>query len=435
MKADDPIERRYVERTPGSAAVGARAEQVMPAGDTRAAGYHSPYPLTLVRGAGAEVWDVDGNGYWDLAGNYTALVHGHACAPIVEAAVAAIGRGTAWPARNPGQVELAELLVDRIASVERVRFCNSGTEAGMLASVVARVATGRPNILMARFGYHGSHELFEHGSFDGRLAVPGATATLLAEYGDAASFEAVLAERGDEIAAVFLEPVMGSGGVVTAPPEFFQRVERAARAVGALFVLDEVITIRLGVGGAQAALGVRPDLTMMGKLIGGGFPVGALGGREDLMAWLDPRRNRIFHSGTFNGNPVTMAAGAASVRHLTAERIDAIDRLGARLEQRLCEAASAVAVPFSVRRVGSLLNVYFLDTPPGANLLRQDHRAMRRFHLAGMNHGLYFASRGMLVVSTAMDDAAIDDIGERAGAAMADVVAAGEGEQALVAGS
>lgn len=423
MDRAEGIEARYVARTPGSAEVGSRAERVMPAGDTRAAGYHAPYPLTLTHGEGAHVRDVDGHRYWDLAGNYTSLVHGHAFPPIVEAAVDAIAKGTAWPARNPGQVELAELLVDRVASVERLRFCNSGTEAGMLASVVARVATGRPSILMARFGYHGSHELFEHGSFDGRLAVPGASSTLLAEYGDAESFEAVLAERGDEIAGVFLEPVMGSGGVVTAPPEFFQRVERAARAVGALFVIDEVITIRLGLGGRQAALGVTPDLTMMGKLIGGGFPVGALGGRADLMEWLDPRRNRIFHSGTFNGNPVTMAAGAASVRHLTEERITELDRLGERLERRLCDAARSVGLPFSVRRVGSLLNVYFLDTPPAANLLRQDHRAMKRFHLAGMNHGLYFASRGMMVVSTVMDEAGIDDIGERAHAAMQDVAA------------
>ncbi len=395
----------------------------MPAGDTRAAGYHLPYPLTLTHGRGAQVWDVDGRCYWDLAGNYTALVHGHAYPPIVEAATAAILGGTAWPARNPGQIDLAELLVDRVRSIEHIRFCNSGTEAGMLAAVVARVATGRPDILMARFGYHGSHELFEHGSFDGRLAVPGNDHTLLAEYGNAESFEKVLDEHGHRVAAVFLEPVMGAGGVVTAPPEFFQRVQAAARRAGALFVIDEVIAFRLGVGGAQEALGVEPDLTMLGKLIGGGFPVGALGGRADVMSWLDPRRSRIFHSGTFNGNPVTMAAGAASVRHLSAEQIARLDALGGRLADHLAASARNLGLPFSARRVGSLLNVYFLPTAPPANLLRDDHQLMRAFHLAGMNHGLYFASRGMLVVSTVMDEASIDDIAERAAEAMADVVA------------
>ncbi len=417
------IEAAYRRATPASAALDERFGAVMPAGDTRAAGYHPPYPLTLVSGAGARVVDVDGNEYWDLAGNYTSLVHGHAFAPIVEAAERALRLGTAWPARNLHQVELAERLVERVASVDHVRFCNSGTEAGLLAQVVARVVTGRPRILMARFGYHGSHEMFEAGSFDGLVHVPGHDLTLLAEYGDADSFERVLAERGSEIAAVFLEPVMGAGGVVTAPPEFFQRVAAAARAAGALFVIDEVIAFRLGVHGAQAQLGVTPDLTMFGKLIGGGFPVGALGGRADLMAVMDPRHFRIYHSGTFNGNPVTMAAGVASVDALTGERIDEMHVLAERLERGLLAAAVRHELPCSVRRVGSLLNIYFSAEAPPANLRRDDQRTMTAFHLAGLVHGLYFASRGMLVISTAMCAADIDDMIDRADRAMCDVAA------------
>ena len=395
----------------------------MPAGDTRAAGYHLPYPLTLVRGDGPRVWDADGNEYWDLAGNFTSLVHGHAYPPIVAAATAAVATGTAWPARNPGQIELAELLTQRIASVEQLRFCNSGTEAGLLAQVVARIVTGRPKILMARFGYHGAHEIFEHGSFDGRLAVPGNDLTLLADHGDVESFEKVLANHGHEVAAIVLEPVMGSAGLVAPPPEFFQRIQSVTHAHGALLVIDEVISLRMATGGMQSLLGIDPDLTMLGKIIGGGFPVGAIGGKAEYMAVMDPRQPRLFHSGTFNGNPVTVAAGKASVTELTSTRIDEMARLAEILERGLHDAARRHGLPFSTRRVGSLLQAYFADEAPAANLVRDDAAMIAAFHLAGMNHGLYFPARGLLVLSTVIDETAVADVLGRADAAMADVAA------------
>ncbi len=412
------IRDRYLKANPTSAAAATRAERVLPGGDTRAAGFHLPFPITVERGEGAWLWDLDHNAYVDLAGNYTSLVHGNAYPPAIEAASRAMRDGTAWPARNLYQFELAEAIVDRVASVDQIRFANSGTEAGMLALNTAKVITGRSKVLMARFGYHGSHEAFEYGSFDGRFHVPGTDDTLLATYGDPESFEAVLSEHGAEIAAVFLEPVMGSGGIVDAPPAFYQRVERAARDAGALFVIDEVIAFRLAVGGAQSALGVTPDLTMFGKLIGGGFPVGAVGGKAEHMAVMDPRAPKLFHSGTFNGNPVTMAAGAVSVEHLTDAAIAEMARLAERLDVGLRAAAADAGVPLSVRRVGSLLNIYFSETLPEASLRRQDAKMMGAFHLAGMVNGLYFAPRGMLVISTAMDDAIIDDCIARASLAM-----------------
>lgn len=396
----------------------------MPGGDTRAAGYHAPYPLTLDRGKGAKVWDVDGNEYWDLSCNYTSLVHGHGFAPIVEAARGALETGTAWPARNVHQIALAELLCDRVDSVERVRFCNSGSEANMLALHVARIATGRPKLLMARYGYHGSHEDFEAGTGRSHAHVPGADATLTATYGDIASFESVLRDHGSQIAAVFVEAVMGAGGVVSAPPAFFAQLLEATHRAGAILVLDEVITLRLAVGGHQRTLGLRPDLTTFGKLIGGGFPVGAVGGRHELMSLLDPRTNKMFHSGTFNGNPVTCAAGVASVSHLTADRIGELDRLGERLAAGLITAAAGARLPFSLRRVGSLFNLYLQAELPTANPLRSDTAEIALLHLAGMNHGLYFAPRGMLTLSTPLDDAAIDDMIARFAAAFDDVYAA-----------
>jgi len=225
----------------------------MPGGDTRSSVYYQPYPLTIVRGEGAFIWDADGNRYIDLLGNYTSLVHGHAYPPIVEAVVRAARGGTAWAARSPVQVQLAELLCERISSVEQVRFCNAGSEAGMLAAQLARHLTGRKLLLMARQGYHGSYDDLELG-----LAQRNGERTLLADFGDSDEFERILLEYGGRIAAVFLEPVVGAGGVIKPPADFLSRVAKAAHRAGALFVLDEVITLRLSPGGAQELFNVRP---------------------------------------------------------------------------------------------------------------------------------------------------------------------------------
>ncbi|MEY4605557.1 MAG: hypothetical protein RLY45_317 [Actinomycetota bacterium] len=416
------IEQTYVSRTPQSAAMGPRAQKVMPAGETRAAGYHTPYPLTIASGRGHTLTDIDGNDYIDLSNNFTSLLHGHAYPPIVEAVSRVIGAGTAWPARNNTQIELAELISSRVASIDLVRFCNSGSEANMLALHVARTHTGRLKVLMAQFGYHGSHEAFEAGFF-GNQGDHTWPHTITVPWGDAAAFERVLAEQGDEIAAVFLEGFMGSSGLIDAPAEFFTRVQAAAAKAGALFVLDEVISLRMSTGGHQQNLGISPDLTTMGKIIGGGYPVGAVGGKAEYMSLLDPHRGRIFHSGTFNGNPVTTAAGIASFGHLTSDVVAQMSRRAERLEERLAKAAADSDVPFSCRRVGSLLNIYAADTPPVANIVRKDASTMRLIHLAGMNHGMYFASRGMLVLSTVMDDALIEEIGDRFEAVYRDVAA------------
>jgi glutamate-1-semialdehyde 2,1-aminomutase len=416
------IEEQYCAATEKSAQLAKGAERVMPGGDTRTTTWYRPYPLSLQRGEGPFLWDVDGNKYIDLLGNYTSLVHGNAYPAIVEAATKAVRDGSAWPARSEAQLELATLLCERVASVDRVRFCNSGTEAGMLAAHVARRLTGRKLILMARYGYHGSYDDLEVG-----LAGSDGERTMLADFGEATAFEALLSERGAEIAAVFLEPVLGSAGVVAPPEGFLERVAEATRRAGAMFVVDEVITLRLAEGGGQQIFEVKPDLTMFGKIIGGGFPVGAVGGSEDVMSSFDPRnRGAIFHSGTFNGNPVTCAAGVVSIRELTQARIDKMAKQGERLAAELARAARQVELPFSVRHCGSLLNVFFLKEPPPATIARDDARAISNFHLAALNHGLFLAPRGMIALSTVMSDELIGEICERAAKAIADVAQAGD---------
>jgi len=224
--------RTYSRKTRKSAAAHVRADNLLPGGTSRQAGYWAPYPLTFKRAEGPFLWDIDGNRYFDLINNYTAMVHGHSYPPIVEAARRHAGRGTGWVGGNFEQLELAEEIVGRVAAVEQVRFTNSGTEAGALAFNIARKLTGREKLLMARYGYHGSLLEFETGSFGREGSV-----TLLADYNDLAAFERVIEEHGNEIAAVFLEPVLGSGGVVSGDALFLHGVQAAARQVGALLVL------------------------------------------------------------------------------------------------------------------------------------------------------------------------------------------------------
>lgn len=407
----------YERNTPKSAAAQRRAQASVVGGNSRGAAYHRPYPLTIARAEGPKVVDVDGREYLDFINNFTSLVHGHAYPPILEAVSRQIAGGTAWVANNEPQIELAETLIERVASFESVRFTNSGTEAGMLALQIARTITGRTKVLMARYGYHGSLEEFEVGSAPALYPDRAKDRTLLGTYNDAESFEAILAEQGSEIAAVVLEPVMGAGGVISGTPEFLRRVRDAAHAAGALFILDEVIAFRLATGGTQALVGVDPDLTMLGKLIGGGFPVGGVGGKREYLEIFDPENPRGMHSGTYNGNPVTMTAGLVSVRELTTERIRRMEELGERLAASLQRSAGQHGLPLSLNRCGSLLQVYFDEEDPANEPMDR----MSAFHLALLNHGVMTASRGMFALSTVMDESLLDEAAQRADAAMEDV--------------
>jgi len=412
------IRAAYLERTRSSAELFAQAKNLMPGGTSRQASFWAPHPLTIKRGEGPRFWDVDGHEYLDLINNYTAMVHGHAYPPIIEATRKQIGDGTGWAAANEAQNRLAELIVDRVPAIEQVRFTNSGSEAGALAFTIARIVTGRNKLLMARWGYHGSLLEFEIGSFgkEGPL-------THLATYNDLADFEAVLSEHGDDIAGVFLEPVLGASGVIRGEAEFLHGVRAAAHNAGALFILDEVLTLRFAVGGCQAGIEIEPDLTMLGKIIGGGFPVGAVGGRADLMRIFDPADMKVFHTGTFNANPVTMVAGEVSLRELTAKRIERMNSLRELLQAGLAEVAHKHGLPLSTNHYGSCLNMYFSESVPESSIVRDDDELMDRFHIACINRGLFIAPRGMIALSTVIGNEHIVEAIERANMAMQDVAA------------
>ncbi len=283
---DDP-EAIYRQTTPASRAIHEAAVRVMPGGTTRTTTYFDPYPLYIDRGEGCRVWDADGTERIDMLGNYTAMILGHAHPKVVEAIRQQAARGTGFAAANPNEVLLATLLCERVPSLEAVRFCNSGTEATMFAMRVARAFTGRPKIARMEGGYHGTHDYAEvsthpvvakAGTSDAPIAQPDSigtpgwilehTVVLPFNHPDAA--EAIIRREAEQLAAVILEPIIGAGGVIAATDEFLQRVRAVTSELGILLIFDEVISFRVAPGGAQSVYGVTPDLTTLGKIIGGG---------------------------------------------------------------------------------------------------------------------------------------------------------------------
>jgi glutamate-1-semialdehyde 2,1-aminomutase len=409
-----------------------RLGRSIPGANTRTLAYFPPYPLAISHGSGCRIWDVDGNEFVDLLNNYTATVHGHAVPAINEAMTRQAALGTVFPAPAEAQAELAERIVDRVASVEKVRFANSGTEAVMMAVRAARAFTGRAKIIKAEGGYHGMWEQvpvsWPQDDLPGRrTATPEGVRELvrLVDYNNVAGLEAAMDGEGESVAAIILEPVTGTG-VLTGEPDYFAAARRLADEHGALLICDEVITLRLSTGGYQEVLGVLPDLTTMGKIIGGGLPVGAFGGREDVMSIFDPRLpDHLHHSGTFNGNLMTMAAGRVALDLLTQDEIQRLNALGERLTDGLRQLfAQKEELGAVVLNCGSLVHLNFetqgeVRTYSDLNL---DSPVMAAFHLAALDEGVYFAPRCFMNTSTAMDEQVIDDVLEACSRAMARVV-------------
>ncbi len=355
----------------------ARAQQLLPGGvdsPVRAFRAVGGTPRFLVRGEGARVLDADGNVYLDYLGSWGPLIHGHAPPAVVEAIVAAARDGTSFGAPTPGELELAELVTGALPSVEMVRFVSSGTEATMSALRLARAYTGRETILKFDGCYHGHADgvLVKAGSGPLSLGAPDspgvpadvARHTLSVRYNDLAAVEAAFAAQPDGIAAVIVEPIAGNMGCVPPAPGFLAGLRAVTERYGALLIFDEVITgFRVAYGGAQELYDVRPDLTCLGKVLGGGLPVGAYGGRRAIMERMAPA-GPVYQAGTLSGNPLAMAAGCAALRLLYGrEPYARLEVLGALLADGLAAAVAAAGVPAQVARVGSLLTLFFTATP------------------------------------------------------------------------
>lgn len=363
----------------------------------KAAGHE---PLLLVRGEGPWVWDVDGRRYLDLISSWGATILGHADPAITEAVRRAAGDGMALGATHPTEIILGEAIRAAMAAVERLRFVSSGTEAVMSAVRLARAATGRELVVKFAGAYHGHSDglLAEAGSGVATLGIPGsagvpesaAAQTVVLPFNDASALTLAFAQHPDRIAAVVVEPVIANAGVIAPADGFLRHLRQLTRAAGTLLIFDEVITgFRLGPGGAQARFGIRPDLVTLGKIIGGGMPIGAYGGAREVMALVAPS-GPMYQAGTLSGHPLAMAAGAAALAQLMPEHFLAlearVDRLVAGLEAAIARHGRAV----SVARVGPLVTVFFRPVVPtdAAEAFESDRDAWARFFRSMLDAGV-----------------------------------------------
>ena len=386
-----------------STALVERAEELFPGGvnsPVRAFRVVGRPPIVLERGEGPYVWDADGRRYLDYIGAWGPAILGHAHPAVVEAVVGAARNGFALGATNPREIELGEAIRQAMPSMERLRFTSSGTEAVMSALRVARAATGRDLVVKFAGAYHGHSDglLVEAGSglatqaIAGSAGVPEAVAAtaIVLPYNDAAAVTDAFAAQPGRIAAVIVEPVVANAGVIPPAAGYLEHLREVTRADGALLVFDEVITgFRLGRGGAQARFGVTPDLTTLGKIIGGGMPIGAFGGRADLMDLVAPS-GPVYQAGTLSGHPLSMAAGLATLGELHEERYTALEASAAAIAAGLTEAATDAGRKVAIARAGSLLTVFFRPTPPidAAEALASDREAYARFFGAMLDQGI-----------------------------------------------
>jgi glutamate-1-semialdehyde 2,1-aminomutase len=421
-------------RTTESARLFERAAAVIPGGvnsPVRSFSAVGGTPRFIARGEGAEVIDVDGNRYLDLVMSWGPLIHGHAHPKVLEAARTALEAGSSFGAPVEGEIRLAELIVERVPSVERVRMVSSGTEAAMSALRVARAATGRAKILKFVGHYHGHSDalLAAAGSGVATLGLPGSPGvtagavqdTVLVPWNDPDAVVAAVDAHGDDLAAIVCEPVPANMNLVPplpatgGGPGFLQLLREQADRVGAVLLFDEVISgFRSSAGGAQQLHGVTPDLTVMGKIVGGGFPLAAFGGRADLMEQLAPAGG-VYQAGTLSGNPVAVAAGVATLELLTAEAYARLEAVTERLVADLRAAFDAAGLSAVVPRDGTLAGVLFADAEPRDfdEVDAADHERYGRFFHEMLDRGVYLAPAGyeILFASLALDDAALDRIG------------------------
>jgi glutamate-1-semialdehyde 2,1-aminomutase len=420
-------EASYTRQNPGSLALYRRALEALPGGSTRTLTYFAPFPLYASRGKGGRLWDVDGNVRIDLFNNATALIHGHARPEVVRAIHDVAGQGTAFASATEWEIRLAEILIERVPSVERVRFCNSGTEANMMAVRAMRAFTERPKVAKFEGGYHGSsddlnvsvHPSPEAGGPrrsprpvpDSEGITPDVIGTIVVlPFNDLEAVADTLRPLRGEVAGILVEPVLGSAGMISPRPGFLPGLQDLARELGILLAFDEVMMFRLSRDGAQGFFGVTPDLTSFGKIIGGGLPVGALGGRADVMALFDPRRERtrIPHAGTFNGNPATMAAGVATMELLDEAAFKQMASLGEFLRRNLREAVSAARIPAGVTGEASLFKVHFTaEEIVDYRSARTSNRDLERLmFLYALNLGVFIngLARGCLSTATTQGD-------------------------------
>lgn len=430
-----PIEKKYREDIRAEyAKVRSKSKKLheeawayMPGGDTRTATYFEPFPHYINRGEGAYIYDEDGNKLLDFQNNYTSLIHGHGHKETVEAVREQIEKGSAYTAPFKLQSDFAKLLTERFPGIDLIRFANSGTEANMHALRVARAFTGKAKIIKTEGGYHGTTDVFEAsvdpnikkaGTLDKIKVMPESRGVsenalkdvIVSPFNDIERTKKIIEANYKETACLIIEPVMGSSGQITPMMEYLEAIRELTSHYGILLIFDEVVTGRLALGGAQEFYGVQPDLTTLGKIIGGGLPVGAFGGREDIMALYDPREKKMYHSGTFNGNAITMAAGYATMKAYDEKAISYVNGLGQYFSDGLKKIISELNLVIAVNGVGSLYNTVFTDKPIKnyRDMASSYEELNTLLYMTLLTKRVFNAPRGMFCMSTAMTKEDID---------------------------
>lgn len=437
-----PDQNAFRSPSSASARLFERAKAVLPGGNTRTTVYMAPFPPYAAGGRGAVIIDAEGQERYDFVNNYTALIHGHADPDINAAVIEQLQRGVAFAMPTEQEIALADELVERIPSLERVRFTNSGSEAVMMAVKAARAYTGRPKIAKFEGCYHGSYDFAEVSTTAdaGRDAgadpspIPYTAGTpqavldsvVILPYNDPEGTERLIERHWQDLAAVLMDPMPRSLGLQPASPEFLQRVREITRAFGIVLIFDEVISLRADRGGMQSVLGVTPDLTATGKIIGGGFAVGAVGGSADVMSVFDPTSGppKAPHGGTFNANPVTMSAGLVAMQKLTEGEFARLDGLCRQLRAGVEEAMSEAGLDGQTSGHGSLFQIHFHRRPLSAYRnsfpTPEERDRIARVHESLLGHGIFITPQLFGCLSTPMGVPEVEAFVDAFSAALSD---------------
>ncbi len=401
-------EEEYRARNPNSLAQYEAACAAMPGGNTRASIFTSPFPLTIAKGDGAHIWDLDGHEYVDFLAEFTAGLFGHSHPAIRRALDEALDGGWNFGAHGVVEARFARAICDRFPSIELVRFTNSGTEANLMAVSLACAVTGRAKVLVFQGGYHGG--VFYFRGAGSRVNAP--FQFLLAAYNDSAAARALVAPHAQDLAAILVEPMLGGSGCIPGTQEFLADLRALADETGAILIFDEVMTSRLAPGGLQQVHGIRPDMTTLGKYVGGGMSFGAFGGKAALMQRFDPRRpDHLEHAGTFNNNVLTMNAGYVGLTEIyTPGRARDLNRFGNDLRERLNAIVRQRGLAMQFTGMGSMIGVHMTDRPiRNETDARQGNAALLDlFWFDLLARGIWFAKRGMMALSIALDAADAD---------------------------
>ncbi len=426
-KVKEEIYNRYKQNRKRSKELNLMAMQYMPGGDTRTATFYNPYPHYIERGKGCFIWDADGNKMIDFQNNYTSLIHGHAHEETIKAVCDQVAIGIAYSAPTSSQIALAKIICDRVTAIDKVRFTNSGTEATMHAVRGARAYTNKMKIVKIEGGYHGTSDVFEAsvdpdlnkaGSLNRPRPVPDSKGVpqsamdevLIIPFNDIKASQEIIEENHSLIGALIIEPVMGSAGMIEPSLDYLQFLRDITWEYNIILIFDEVVTLRLAYGGCQEVYDVYPDVTVLGKIIGGGLPIGAFGGKAEIMDMYDPRKKTMYHSGTFNGNALAMVAGSATLNALTREEIDRINQLGEVFREGCRKIFLTLGLNIKINGIGSLANIIFSNDEiteyRGVANSHEEYNVLLSLNL--IDKGIFNAPRGMFCISTAMTEREIN---------------------------